>query len=153
MCIRCGVYLEKLNEIIVVVRKCGFWGYNDRLTWFSFARASAVSAKEEAAEQHDQFGHKVIDELPSISSTSRMSIWGHPSAAGIRPPAKPSLRMHTELDPQPEGGEQGGTLLSAHCSKFVRNTYKENHQFFTANITVFALMVMEPPLLNRTGFI
>lgn len=42
------------------------------------------------------------------SNCLRISAWDHPNAVGTQAPAKPSGRMHAELDPRPEGGRQGG---------------------------------------------
>lgn len=54
----------------------------------------------------------------------------HPSTVGTQVPAKPSLRMHEELDPLPVGGRQGGISMSESHIKCVKDSNKGTHRPF-----------------------
>lgn len=50
------------------------------------------------------------------------------NAVGTKVPAKPSKRMHTELDPRPEGGTRGGIQHMGRCTECVTASDKTSHQ-------------------------
>lgn len=84
----------------------------------------------------------------------------HPSTVGTQVPAKPSLRMHEELDPLPVGGRQGGIRMSESHIKCVKDSNKEPIGPFSQCVYISVkkpdmlyMRGMQLPLFNRTAFI